>query len=93
MSGDSTQRGPTDESSRPYAAAPPFRQTKRVSLINRAIPVSEDLPHYRPHTARGDVVAGLTVAALALPSAMAFGELAGLSPVRGLYALLIPTVA
>jgi sulfate permease, SulP family len=35
----------------------------------------------------------VTVAALALPSAMAYGELAGLSPLAGLYTLLLPTVA
>jgi high affinity sulfate transporter 1 len=39
------------------------------------------------------VLAGVTVAALALPSAMAYAELAGLSPVNGLYALLLPVVA
>ena len=39
------------------------------------------------------MLAGLTVAALALPSAMAYAELAGLSPVNGLYALLLPVVA
>jgi SulP family sulfate permease len=39
------------------------------------------------------VLAGITVAALALPSAMAYAELAGLSPVNGLYALLLPTIA
>ena len=33
------------------------------------------------------------MAALAVPSAMAYAELAGLSPVNGLYALLLPTVA
>jgi high affinity sulfate transporter 1 len=38
-------------------------------------------------------VAGVTVAALAIPSAMAYAEVAGLSPVNGLYALLLPTVA
>jgi hypothetical protein len=38
------------------------------------------------------VLAGVTVVALALPSAMAYAELAGLSPVNGLYALLLPTV-
>jgi sulfate permease, SulP family len=38
-------------------------------------------------------VAGVTVAALALPAAMAYAEVAGLSPVHGLYALLLPTVA
>jgi hypothetical protein len=35
----------------------------------------------------------VTVAALALPAAMAYAEVAGLSPVSGLYALLLPTVA
>ena len=38
-------------------------------------------------------MAGVTVAALAVPSAMAYAEVAGLSPVNGLYALLLPTVA
>jgi MFS superfamily sulfate permease-like transporter len=38
-------------------------------------------------------VAGVTVAALAVPSAMAYAEVARLSPVNGLYALLLPTVA
>ena len=58
----------------------------------RAVPVLEDVPRYRGSSAGRDLVAGLTVAALALPSAMAYGQLAGLSPVNGLYALLLPTV-
>ncbi len=57
------------------------------------MPVAGELPRYRARTARGDLVAGVTVAALAIPSAMAFAEVAGLSPVNGLYALLLPTVA
>jgi MFS superfamily sulfate permease-like transporter len=44
-------------------------------------------------SARRDAVAGVTVAALALPSAMAYAEVAGVSPVNGLYALLLPVVA
>jgi high affinity sulfate transporter 1 len=40
-----------------------------------------------------DVIAGITVAALALPSAMAFAELAGAPVSAGLYALLLPVVA
>lgn len=42
---------------------------------------------------RPDAIAGITVAALAIPSAMAYAELAGLSPVAGLYALLLPVLA
>jgi high affinity sulfate transporter 1 len=51
------------------------------------------LPGYRIPSIRRDLIAGVTVAALAVPSAMAFAEVAGLSPVNGLYALLLPTVA
>ena len=71
----------------------PFRAARKDPLLQRAVPVSSDLRTYRAHTARGDLVAALTVAALAVPSAMAYAELAGLSAVAGLYALLLPTVA
>jgi MFS superfamily sulfate permease-like transporter len=76
-----------------YGQKAAFRPAKRESLLVRTIPVSGDVPRYRVPSARRDLVAGLAVAALALPSAMAYGELAGLSPVNGLYALLLPTVA
>jgi hypothetical protein len=71
----------------------PFRPAARKPVLHRVVPVSQDLPGYRGGTLRRDLLAGITVAALALPSAMAYAELAGLSPVAGLYALLLPTVA
>jgi len=71
----------------------PFRAAKQEPLLARAIPVAADLRHYRPQTGRHDGIAGVTVAALAIPSAMAYAELAGLSPVNGLYALLLPALA
>ncbi len=40
-----------------------------------------------------DALAGLTVAALALPASMAYAELAGLPVTAGLYALLLPVLA
>jgi high affinity sulfate transporter 1 len=55
--------------------------------------VTGELRGYGAGKAKGDLIAGLTVAALAIPSAMAYAELAGLTPVAGLYALLLPTVA
>lgn len=70
----------------------PFRAVPQQPLHERVVPVSAHMPEYRPTTARGDLIAGLTVAALALPSAMAYAEVAGLSPVNGLYALLLPAV-
>src|SRR5215216_2350269 len=71
----------------------PFTRPSRRPVLHRLVPVSQHLPGYRGGTFRRDLLAGLTVAALALPAAMAYAELAGLSPVAGLYALLLPTVA
>jgi sulfate permease, SulP family len=76
-----------------YGAAPAFRPARQEPLLYRAVPVAQDVPRYRLGSARRDLLAGLTVTALALPSAMAYGELAGLSPVNGIYALLAPTLA
>ena len=76
-----------------YGDAAAFRPATKEPLLVRAVPVPQDVPSYRPASAARDLLAGLTVAALAVPSAMAYGQLAGLSPVNGLYALLLPTVA
>jgi high affinity sulfate transporter 1 len=71
----------------------PFRPARQEPLLTRTVPVTGELPRYRFPSARRDAVAGVTVAALALPSAMAYAEVAGVSPVNGLYALLRPGVA
>jgi sulfate permease, SulP family len=93
-SGPDADAGP-DEAPEPegYDGAPPFRPARPQPLLQRAVPVTKELPHYRLATIRRDLVAALTVAALAVPAAMAYAELAGLTPVAGLYALLLPTVA
>jgi high affinity sulfate transporter 1 len=57
------------------------------------VPVARSVAHYSGERARTDVIAGITVAALALPSAMAYAELAGAPVSAGLYALLLPVVA
>ena len=76
-----------------YGEHAPFQAAQPEPLLTRAVPVSSDVSGYRPRTARRDLLAGVTVAALAIPSAMAYAEVAGVSPVNGLYALLLPTVA
>jgi sulfate permease, SulP family len=73
--------------------ASPFRPPARGSLLQRLSSVAAELRAYRPGTLRRDLLAELTVAALALPSGIAYAQLAGLPPVAGLYALLAPTVA
>lgn len=71
----------------------PFRPAAPPPLAARVMPLTRRLRGYDLVAGRRDVTAGLTVAALALPSAMAYAEVAGLSPVQGLYALLLPCVA
>ena len=48
---------------------------------------------YRREWLRFDVGAGLSVAAVALPTAIAYAQLAGFPPVVGLYAAILPLVA
>jgi len=59
-----------------YGDATPFRPKEPEPLLARTIPVSGELSRYRFPKARKDLVAGVTVAALALPSAMAYGNAA-----------------
>ena len=47
---------------------------------------------YQRSWLRGDVMAGLTVAAYLVPQAMAYATVAGLAPVAGLWASLLPLV-
>lgn len=89
-SGSPAAEGPPPAAYRPGRS--PFRSAPQDPLHERIVPVSAQIPSYRPPTARRDLIAGLTVAALALPSAMAYAEVAGLPPVNGLYALLLPAV-
>src|SRR3954451_12980398 len=76
-----------------YGGETPFRPARKEPLFKRTIPVAAELRTYRFSGFRRDLIAEVTVAALALPSAMAYAELAGLTPVNGLYALLLPMVA
>jgi sulfate permease, SulP family len=55
-------------------------------------PGLHDLIRYRRALLRGDVVAGLTVAAYLIPQVMAYAGLAGLPPVAGLWAA-VPAMA
>lgn len=55
------------------------------------LPLLQQLRGYS--SLRPDVVAGIMVASLALPQAMAYAQTAGLPVVAGLYGLLLPVVA
>jgi high affinity sulfate transporter 1 len=59
----------------------------------RIAPGLATLRRYRRRDLPHDVVAGLSVAAVALPVGVAYAELAGFSPVVGLYASILPLAA
>lgn len=57
------------------------------------LPIFASLSGYRPSWIRYDVAAGLAVAAVGLPSAIAYPAIAGLPPETGIYASIAPMVA
>jgi sulfate permease, SulP family len=75
-----------------YEGRSAFASESRPPITTRYVPFARSLSGYSRARLRTDVIAGVTVAALALPSAMAFAELAGVPVSAGLYALLLPVV-
>jgi SulP family sulfate permease len=56
------------------------------------IPLIGTLRGYERRDLRGDLQAGLTTAVMLVPQAMAYAMLAGLDPIIGLYASVVPVV-
>ncbi len=56
----------------------------------RFAPGLHTLLHYERGWLRGDLLAGITVAAYLIPQVMAYAEIAGLPPIAGLWAILAP---
>jgi len=61
-----------------------------LSWLKRRIPALDWLVHYERQDLPGDALAGVIVATLLIPQAMAYALLAGLPPQVGLYASLLP---
>lgn len=61
------------------------------SKLFRYIPALGALRAYRLEDARHDIVAGLTVATVAVPQSMAYAMIAGLPPEIGLYTAIVMT--
>lgn len=58
--------------------------------LRRRVPITRWLPALRREDIPADLIAGVTVAVMLVPQAMAYALLAGLPPVVGLYAALVP---
>lgn len=81
------RRGP------PRPGAPPplhFMESTKTSSagIARYIPGLALFSQLKPELVRGELIAAVTVFAILVPSAMAYGDLAGVTPVAGLYVAL-----
>jgi high affinity sulfate transporter 1 len=65
-----------------------------ANRLGRIAPgLSKLLPYSFAENFRHDLLAGLSVAAVALPVAVAYAQLAGFDPVVGLYSSILPLVA
>jgi high affinity sulfate transporter 1 len=65
---------------------------ERKRGVDRILPGLAALRAYDRSLFRFDIAAGLSVAAVAVPIAIAYAQLAGAPPVNGLYASLLPLV-
>lgn len=63
-----------------------------MTILQRFLPILQWAPSYKRSQLSGDVFSGLTVGIMLIPQGMAYAMIAGLPPVYGLYASLLPQV-
>ena len=76
--------------------APPNRLTAKPraplpETLYRIVPALDSLRNYSASDLSADTMAGLTVAAVAVPQAMAYAQIAGIPPQYGLYTAIVMT--
>jgi SulP family sulfate permease len=64
-----------------------------ASRLGRHLPILEGVAPYRTAWLSQDVLAGITLAALAIPEVMGYTRIAGMPVITGLYTMLIPVIA
>jgi SulP family sulfate permease len=62
----------------------------RTISLRRLVPALDWMGRYQRKDLSGDLLAGLIVAVMLVPQAMAYAQLAGLPPAVGLYASIVP---
>ena len=63
-----------------------------MSFLQQLLPIAGQLEDYGREKLTGDLSAGLTVGVMLIPQGMAYALIAGLPPIYGLYASLVPLV-
>lgn len=59
-------------------------------MIARLFPITKDVLTYNKSTLYSDLIAGLSIAVIVIPQGLAYAMIAGLPPIYGLYAALVP---
>ena len=66
--------------------------SNRNTVWQRLFPFLHWWPQVNRHTLKSDLIAGLTVALVAIPQSLAYAQLSGVPAYYGLYATLIPVI-
>ena len=61
-------------------------------MLKRVFPIFKWLPEYHKDLLLGDLKAGTITAVMLIPQGLAYAIIAGLPPVYGLYAALLPQI-
>lgn len=61
-----------------------------MNRLKNSLPILQWLPGYKREFLSGDLFAGITVGVMLIPQGMAYALIAGLPPVYGLYASIVP---
>ena len=64
--------------------------SERDTWIEQALPIARWMPSYGTTDLRADLISGVTVGVMLVPQGMAYAVIAGLPPIYGLYAALVP---
>jgi SulP family sulfate permease len=64
----------------------------QIGRVGRLIPIADWGRRYDRAWLRGDIIAGLTVAALVIPKALGYADIAGVPIENGLYAAMAATI-
>ena len=59
-------------------------------MIAKLFPITKELLTYNRSTLYSDLIAGLSIAVIVIPQGLAYAMIAGLPPIYGLYAALVP---
>ncbi|GFZ04707.1 sulfate transporter 3;1 [Actinidia rufa] len=77
-----------DDPLRQFKNQPPSR--KLVLGLQYVFPILEWGPRYSLEFFKADVIAGITIASLAIPQGISYAKLANLPPILGLYSSFVP---